>query len=127
MAKGRMVETEVEERVRTVESRLEADIEDLIIIYNANVLKHRNLALLENYLVHLHNAWGRLVEDEKAVHPDESIDEFELENRMLNEDERKILHESIILHEKEKLGIQHSEVGEGSCVEHTKQVLRFLR
>ena len=82
-----MVETEVEEKVKSAESRLETDIEDLLITYNANILKYRNLALLDNYLTHLYNAWGQLVKEEKAVHLGESIDEFELENRMLNEDE----------------------------------------
>ena len=46
------------------------------------------------------------------------MDEFELENRILTKDEKKILHESMILREMERLGAQHLEVGEGSGVDH---------
>ena len=53
VAKVQAVEAEVEEKVQHAEARLEADIEDLLITYNANVLKHRNLAWLQDYPVHL--------------------------------------------------------------------------
>lgn len=56
-------------------------------------------------------------EDEKAEHQAESVDEFELENRVPSEDERKVLHDITIAYEKEKLGTQHLETGEGSGVE----------
>ena len=112
------METEVEEKVKSAESRLEADIEDLLVVYNANVLRHRGLALLDDYSVHLRSAWGRLVEKEKEAHPGESVDEFELENRLLTDDEKKILHDSMISYKKERLGTQHLEVGEGSGVGH---------
>ena len=118
MAKVREVETEVEEKVKSAEPRLEADIEDLLVVYNANVLRHRGLAWLDDFPTHLYNAWGRLVEGEKEAHQGESMDEFELENRILTGDEKRILHESMILREKEKLGAQHFEVGEGSGVDH---------
>ena len=104
--------------MKSAESRLEADIEDLLVVYNANVLRHRGLAWLDDYPTHLYNAWGRLVEEEKEAHQGESVDEFELENRILTEDEKKVLHESMILREKERLGAQHFEVGEGSGVDH---------
>ena len=37
---------------------------------------------------------------------------------MLNEDERKVLHDIMIVYEKEKLSTQHSKAGEGSGVEY---------
>lgn len=57
-----------------------------------------------------------MVGDEKATQQAESIDEFELENRVSSEDERKV-HNTMISYEKERLGTQRSEVGEGSGVE----------
>lgn len=59
-----------------------------------------------------------MVEEEKAAHLGEPFDEFELENRILNDEEKKVLHGSIISHAKEKLGTQRQEIGEGSGVEH---------
>lgn len=56
--KIRKVEAKVEDEVRMAKARLEADIEDLLIIYNTNVLKHRNLTWLHNYPTHLSNARG---------------------------------------------------------------------
>ena len=122
VAKVQAVETEVEEKVQQAEARLEADIEDLLITYNANVLKHRNLAWLQDYPVHLRSAWERLVEEEGEAHPGESVDRFELENRLLTEDEKKVLHDAIIAHEKEMVGGRSLEVGEGSGVEHHADV-----
>lgn len=116
--KIREAEARVEDEVKMAEARLDVNIKDLPIRYNANVLKRRNLAWLDNYPTHLYNAWGRLVEDENAEHQAKSIDEFELENRALNEDERKVLHDSMIAYEKEKFSTQHSEAREGSGVEH---------
>lgn len=51
-------EAGVENEVKMAETRLETDIEDLLITYNANVLKHRNLTWLDNYSSRLYNAWG---------------------------------------------------------------------
>lgn len=50
------VEAKVEDEVKMARSRLEADIEDILITYNANVLKNRNLAWLDNYSTHMYNA-----------------------------------------------------------------------
>jgi hypothetical protein len=66
-----------------------------------------------------------LVEEEGEAHPDESIDQFELENRLLTEDEKKIIHDAIISHEKEMIGGQHREIGEGSGVEHHTTILEI--
>lgn len=66
----------------------------------------------------MHNAWRRLITDGKAEHHAESIDEFDLENRVLTEDERRVLHKAIVTFEKEKLDTQHLEAGEGSGVGH---------
>ena len=56
MEKVRKFEAEVGERVRLAETRLEADIEELLVTYNANVLRHRDLAWLDDYPTHLYNA-----------------------------------------------------------------------
>ena len=125
VAKVQVVEAEIEERVQQAEAMQEADIEDLLITYNANVLKHRNLAWLQDYPVHLHSAWERLVEGEEEAHPDESVDRFELENRLLTDEEKKVLHDAMIAHEKEMVGGRSLEAGEGSGVEHRATALEI--
>ena len=105
VARVKEVETEVEEKVQAERFKMEAEFDELLDTYNANVLEHRNLAWLGDYSMLLYSAWKKLVENKRMSCPDRVLDEFELESRLLSEVERRILHEAIISVEKEKLGI----------------------
>ena len=63
-----------------------------------------------------------MVEEEEEARPGESVDRFELENRLLTDDEKNVLHDAIIAHEKEMIDGRSLEVGEGSGVEHHSTV-----
>ena len=97
---------------------MDADFDDLLVTYNANVLEHRNLSGRGDDSMILYNALTKLVEGKKATHPDETLDDFELEMRLLTEEERKALHEAVVSVARERLGFQQIETGEGSGIEH---------
>ena len=116
--KAKSVEAEIQEKILEERSRLDAEFDDLLVTYNANVLEHRNLAWLGDDSMILYNAWTRLVNEKRAAHLDGALDDFELEMRLLTEDERKTLHEVVISMAKERLGVQSLETGEGSGTAH---------
>lgn len=118
IARVKEVESEVEERVQAERLKMETEFDDLLDTYNANVLERRNLSWLGDYSMPLYNAWKKLVENKRMSCPDGVLDEFELESRLLSEDERRTLHEAIISVEKERLGVHQTEVGEGSGIVH---------
>lgn len=58
-------EARIESKVKAIEARMEDELEDLMVLYNANILGNHNLNWIEDYPFHLYKAWSCLVEDEK--------------------------------------------------------------
>lgn len=91
------------------------ELDPFLVLYNANVLKHRNLTWYgEDYPYELWRAWESLVVEEKKLLNSKDNDLSRLENEMLLGDKPKSLHDIQLSHQKESDVASSHEVGEGS-------------
>lgn len=86
--KAKNVDTLIQRETETVTSKVREDVmnelDPLLILYNANVLKHRNLTWLgKDYPYQLHRAWDLLVSKEQRLHGTDNVDVTKLESEIL--------------------------------------------
>lgn len=91
------------------------EINELLVCYNAQVLKHRDLSWLgDDYSYLLGKAWDSMVDEEKGPDGTDVVDEFALESKYLRSDEPKFLHDAQLALQKEALDSIKESIEEGS-------------